>query len=416
MSAEDLAGASAADHLRRNGIPQDRDVADRRSAAACVRQVLARRLPPGGLLESPLGTGWTETFRARVTDPAAPGDLTDAGWLPLTALRRRLGLAAGGDWAVTDDSGRVLAAVRLGPGSAGRVDGVDEVDGVLRRARERGAVRLLDVLELRELRRRGHPFPDASPVLTAAADVETGLGGRELVRWTSGRRRTAPVAFAAPRRRRRLVVAVSGVDGAGKSTVLEGLRTELDRCAVPVSRVWLRPGMGLGRLSAVATWVKRRRGEDAEPGINRMAADPAADLASRRGARGWVWALLVTVAYLAGVRRQHAAATGVVLYDRHLADALVTLDFAYRGVDLRLQRWLVRRLLPRADVTLHLDVPVEEAVRRKPGDQIGREAVRSQQAHYETRLAEVPGVVRLDATAEPQALVRQALARVLAVG
>jgi len=106
---------------------------------------------------------------------------------------------------------------------------------------------------------------------------------------------------------------------------------------------------------------------------------------------GWAWSLLVTLAFVVGVRRQHARSRGVVLYDRHLVDALVTLDFVYAGSDLRVQRWLVRRFVPTADLAIHLDVPVEVAVARKPGDLIGEPAVRRQVEAYD-------GYVRADAT------------------
>jgi thymidylate kinase len=122
-----------------------------------------------------------------------------------------------------------------------------------------------------------------------------------------------------------------------------------------------------------------------------------------------VWALLVTVAFLVGVWRQHSSARGVVLYDRHLVDALATLDFAYEGVDLRLQHRLVRAFLPRADVRLYLDVPAEVSVARKPGDVLGEHAVRSQLAAYDRWLDRVPATVRLDATEPAADLVAEAL-------
>lgn len=131
---------------------------------------------------------------------------------------------------------------------------------VLARAEHRGEVRLREVLELRALQGSGRPFPDASPVLTGAADIEVTLGSRDLVRWTSGSRAAAPRPVRTRARADRLVVAVSGVDGAGKSTLLAALERDLERCGLPVSRVWLRPGMGLGPLSALAQRVKRRRG------------------------------------------------------------------------------------------------------------------------------------------------------------
>jgi thymidylate kinase len=356
---------------------------------------------------SPLGVGWADELVARVSAPVPPGRLRAAGWLPLRVLSGRLG-AAGDRWAVRED-GVVLAQVRL----VRDARPADPVAHVLARCERHGEVRLRDVLELCALRREGHPFPDASAALTSAADIEVGLGSRDLVRWTSGRSADAPSPLPRRRGRRRVVVAVSGVDGAGKSTLLAAVTRDLRRCDVPVSRVWLRPGMGLGGLSALAQRVKRRRGTDSRPGIALVAAEPERTLASRRGVQGWVWSLLVTTAFLVGVRRQHARATGVVLYDRHLLDALVTLDFAYSGADLRLQRWLVRRLVPRADLALHLDVPLEVAVARKPGDPIGAQAVRRQLEAYAEWAPRLPAAVRLDATEDPAVLAAEAFTRVV---
>ena len=410
MTPDDLVGLGSSDYLRRNGIPDASDASDRRRAAQRIREVLGGRLLDDGVHGSTLGTEWTTVFTAVVSERPSDAELTAAGWLPLRPLLGRLRLPLEDRWAVTDDSGRVLAAVTFRAQTRRMA-----VDDVLDRARARGEVRLADVLELQELRRAGHPFPDASPVLTAAADIETALGQRELVRWASGRRVAAPRAVGHGRVQR-FVVAVSGVDGAGKSTVLEGLQRDLDRCGLPVGRVWLRPGMGLGRLTGLARRVKRSRGLDEEPGVNRVAADPDADLSSRRGPVGWVWSMTVAVSFVAGVRRQHAAARGVVLYDRHLLDALVTLDFLYGGADLRVQQWLVRLATPRADVSLHLDVSVDEAVRRKPGDQIGRRAVDRQVAGYQRWLGRLPGTRLLDAARDVDVVVAEAVRRVLGDG
>ena len=409
MTDDGLVDAARLRHARRDGIPGPEEVAVREEAVRRVRQVLEPWLAPDGLVPSPLGPAWTRELRAVTTADVPADDLTAAGWLPLDGLRRRLGLPGAGHWAVTDGT-RVVGAVLLA-----RSPDPDRVMTVLARARERGEVTLHDVLELRALRAAGDRFPDASPVLTAAADVEIALGSRDLVRWTSGRRADSPVPLPAARRVRRVVVAVSGVDGAGKSSLLENLEADLERCGLPTSRVWLRPGMGLGPLAGLAQRVKRRRGADESPGIGRIAADPDTVLGSRRGVQGWVWSLLVTLAFVAGVRRQHRAASGVVLYDRHLLDALVTLDFAYAGSDLRLQRWLVRRLVPAADVALHLDVPAEEAVRRKPGDPIGERAVRRQLAAYAEVAPTLPPAEALDATLPRAVLAERALALVLAV-
>ena len=94
----------------------------------------------------------------------------------------------------------------------------------------------------------------------------------------------------------------------------------------------------------------------------------------------------------------------------------MTLDFLYGGADLRVQQWLVRLATPRADVSLHLDVSVDEAVRRKPGDQIGRRAVDRQVAGYQRWLGRLPGTRLLDAARDVDVVVAEALRRVLGDG
>ena len=388
-------------HQARNGVPDDRTRADRRRCLEIVSDLLGDHLEQEGIRTSALGVEWTEVFDLHPRRTLEAARLAGFGWLPLDGL---LGAGSRGTqsrrWAVVED-GRVLAGIQL----VDRPD--DPVGAVLRRCRERSEVRLCDVLELRELRRREHPFPVDAAELRTAAQIESGLGGRLLAPWASGSSATAPAEL--PGRRRRLVLAVSGVDGSGKSTLRAALAESLERAGVPVSTVWVRPGMGLGRLTALAAWAKRLLRQDARPGLRAMADPDAARPASRRGAVGWVWALLVTVSFLSGVWRQHLRSRGVVIYDRHLIDALATLDFAYDGVDLRIQEALVRALLPRADVRVHLDVPAEVSVARKPDDLLGEHAVRRQLAGYARWLDRIPPTVVLDATADTGDLVTQVL-------
>jgi thymidylate kinase len=100
----------------------------------------------------------------------------------------------------------------------------------------------------------------------------------------------------------------------------------------------------------------------------------------------------------------------VVVYDRHLLDAIVTLDFVYGHSGVRAQSALVRALLPKADLTFYLDVPADVAVARKPGDSYGAFAVREQLARYEEWLVEVPDIVILDGSRPPEDLATEVLA------
>jgi thymidylate kinase len=407
----DLLAAFRRDQLTRNGVPDAEESADRRECLRVLRDVLGTSLVPDGLRCSPLGPEWTDVFDAHLHERVEPARLEALGWLRLDGLRPDRTPPASGFWAVPAD-GRVLAGVRLhGPAPAA------PIDVVLRRCRDRAEVRLREVLELRALRAAGHRFPAADPVLTAAAEIESGLGGRELAPWASGRSAAAPAPVGARRRSRRpAVVAVSGVDGSGKSTLHSALSRDLRRAGVDVSTVWVRPGMGLGPLVALAGRVKRLLRQAPEPGLRVVAEQDGARLASRSGLVGWTWAALVCASFLSGVWRQHRAATGVVLYDRHLVDALATLDFAYQGVDLRLHHRLVRALLPRADVRIYLDVPAEVSVQRKPDDLIGAAAVRRQLDAYQEWLVRVPPTLRLDATRIPAELAAESLRAVVATG
>jgi hypothetical protein len=87
--------------------------------------------------------------------------------------------------------------------------------------------------------------------------------------------------------------------------------------------------------------------------------------------------MLVTLVFLVDVRKQQIRICGVLPYDRHLLDALVTLGLFYGGVDLRLYRARVRRGLPKPLLSVYLDLPAEVAVARarSVGDMLGEHAI-----------------------------------------
>ncbi len=397
--AGELVTRASAVYLQRNDVPTPQQVEQRVVALAEITQVLGALDISDEPHASPLGTGWTDVFH--VSAESVPHDeLAALGWVDVTGLTRRCGLSSRSRWAVIVD-GRVMAALCFCEGAH------DPVASIIERARAQGSVTLRDMLELRALAEAETPLPAVSDVLTAAADIEISVDSRVLVKWTSGRRLDAPAALPVKRHRPRVVVAVGGVDGAGKSSVLEGLRTDLVAIGIPTSRVWLRPGMGLGSLVALASKIKRLRRMDQRPGVAVVASAPTSELASRRGVMGWVWSSAVTASFVRGLRQQHRESSGVVLYDRHLADALATLDVVYAGSNLALQRSAVRRGVPQAEVSVFLDVPVDVAVARKPGDLLGASAVERQIEAYETVLPAIAGLHRLDGTQPIEESVRQ---------
>ncbi|MBW3665421.1 MAG: hypothetical protein KY469_20190 [Actinobacteria bacterium] len=393
-----------------NGVPTVQMFRDRQLASQVAGEVLADHLYPGGLRTSPLGPGWSSDIDAHVRRLPPREEMSGRGWVALDGLLRQVGVRTSGRWAVIED-GRVLSALDLEP-----IPPPDPLRNVLRRCERRDEVRLREVLEVRALMRQGHHPSVRDGALSVAADIEAALGGDQLERWRTGARPPIPAPLGRRSRLRRglgrvrrrvtprVVVAISGVDGAGKSTLVRQLRSDLDRAGVPNGHVWARPGNDLGWLDAVARLVKRLLGRSTAPSVGAAARGEGAELPSRRGFVGWMWSTLVTVSFLAHVWRQHVKTRGVVLYDRHLLDALATLDVVYGDVDLAFQRWLVRRGLPTADLAVHLDVPAEVSVRRKPDVTFGERAVRRQLEVYDRLVNARDDVVVLDATRSPSAI------------
>ncbi len=386
-----------------NGIPEPEQVSAHERAAALASAALADLLFPGGVRTSPLGPGWSLDIDLHLRTWPEPARLEALEWIPLDPLLHRLGVPSRGRWAIVED-GRVLAGLDL------HLDPPpDPVASLITRCRRRGEVRVREVLEARALLRAHHALPTGDPVLRIAARVEAGLGGQALVPWRDGPALGVPSPLPWPYRIHprlasvrsvlspRLVVAVSGVDGAGKSTLSRLVAQDLDRAGVPASRVWTRPGLSIGWLSGLARVGKKLLGQDPSPGVERVGGGvPARDLASRRGILGWTWAMLVILSFLVDVRRQHLRGRGVLLYDRHLLDVLVTLGLVYEGVDLRLHRALVRRSLPKPSLSVYLDVPAEVAVARKPEDMFGEYAIRCQLESYDAYAGQIEDLRRLN--------------------
>lgn len=390
----------------RNGVPDQATDERRRRGAALARVALAEAEVDAEVRTSPLGDGWSGDVDAYVTSPPADGDLLARGWIPLRAILRALGRPPADRWAVVDADDVVLTGLDVHSGAA-----PDRVTAVLERCRRRGEVRAREVLELRGLVGTGHRLPAGDEVVAIAADVEADLGGNLLAQRRRGPPRHAPAQLpgwrprvaalrnraAARVRHRRVTVALSGVDGAGKSTLAEALHEALLRVGVPATVVWTRPGLRLGALAALARVAKRCLGQPPEPGVRSVASGDSVPR-SRQGVVGWTWATAVLVAYATDVWRRQLRAEGLVIHDRHALDALVTMDVLYAGVDLAPHRWILAHALPRAALVVYLEVPAEVAIARKPGDTIGDTAVRRQLDRYAARLGSHRDILVLDAT------------------
>jgi thymidylate kinase len=397
-----------------NGMPDPDEIVARERAVQAVESVLRDLGVDGEVRVSPLGPGWSTDIDVYVSDLPSADHLKSLGWLPLNRFSRDP--SARTRWGVTEGS-HLLAAVDFHTGSP-----PDPVSAVLNRCRRRGEVRVREVLELRVLARTRETLP-VDPIVELAADIERGLGGNDLARWsaeTENGTKQAPAKLSAvgsfktrlrQRMRKRIVIAVSGVDGAGKSTLAEAIATNLRRAGLDVTRVWARPGMEMKTVKALARGLKKLRGKESVSAVRSVARGETGGRVprSRKGLVGWVWALLVTLSYVTKVRGEHRRGGRVVVYDRHLLDALVTLDFVYGSVNLSLQRAIVRTFVPKAAITLYLEIPAETAIARKESVVFGEHAVRQQLEHYQKRTGEVVNLVKLDATLPADELIDDAL-------
>lgn len=155
------------------------------------------------------------------------------------------------------------------------------------------------------------------------------------------------------------IVAISGIDCAGKSTQIALLRAALEKKAVPVEVLWFRPGYS-SMLDRLRAWVRRVR-----PGALPTAAEPLArERVLRRPGVRRAWATIAlfdsTLHYAIMVR--WALLRGrLVLCDRYLEDGLLDLDL--RFPELQIRTWFLARLLrvvtPRPTVAMLLSLPQE---------------------------------------------------------
>lgn len=348
---------------------------------------------------SPLGPGWSSDLDVYVSDQqTAVRSASSAGWVELQHILSHLGYPDQCSYAITDE-GTILAKADINVGQAG-----SSSQRAVARANRLPYPDLRAILEVRKLAEIGLDLSTLDPqLIEKLANAEAALGGSILGDYRSTD--LEPHGLSSEKgssriRRPQVRLAISGVDGSGKSTLTTGLAQALDRCGIPTTTIWTRPGMGLERLDRLARKVRKLRRDDVT-GIRRLAEGQATEtISSRKGITGWVWLCLITFAYLADIRGQTRRASGVVIYDRHLLDALATIDAIYEGVPSDLQRRLIRWMIPKADLSVWLDLDPELASARKPDDLIGADLVAKQAVAYRRYADLVSGLRRHDGSAD----------------
>ncbi len=161
-----------------------------------------------------------------------------------------------------------------------------------------------------------------------------------------------------------LLITLSGVDCAGKSTQLDLLRTALEGRGRRVVVMWHRPGYSLG-LQKFKALIR-----SLSPGALPTAGpSPARDAVfSRPGvSRAWVIVALLDMLIQYGIKIRVSLLRGRdVVADRYVADGL--LDLRLRFPSMNIERWLLTRmckaLCPAPDQAFLLVLSPEETSRR----------------------------------------------------
>jgi thymidylate kinase len=190
----------------------------------------------------------------------------------------------------------------------------------------------------------------------------------------------APAKRVPPRPKRGQVIALSGLDGAGKSTQGRHLAAALQALGHDAVVIWtpLASNPGLKKISGPARKVLgllARRGLGGE--VARRSVEGESLVAvpdAGHGGRGktvitLAWATVVALANAASQARRaapHLARGRVVIFDRYVLDSSVHLRYLYgEQHGFRIQEGLVRLLSPRPLRAYFLDAAPESVAARK---------------------------------------------------
>jgi thymidylate kinase len=228
-----------------------------------------------------------------------------------------------------------------------------------------------------------------------------------------------------PRPRRGLVIALSGLDGVGKSTQTQALKESLAALGYESEAVWTPIGQSdaLRRFASTIKHALSRlpvgplagsRGEAAESHILSRTEPGTPEFGPGRKLASQIWATVTTLVNAIAFRR---AARGtrvhgrIVIFDRYVLDTVVDLRFRYAPDGrLRLQEWLARAITPAPDRAYVLDLSPDVAHRRKPDWSLDQTRLRA--GLYAGVHAEL-GVRRIDAARPANDIAREVLRDVL---
>jgi len=189
--------------------------------------------------------------------------------------------------------------------------------------------------------------------------------------------------------RRSMFVAVLGPDGSGKSTLIANLEKDLKGAFRRTVHFHLMPGL-------------LRRRKDASPVTDPHGKPPRSLPASLL--KLLYYLLDYNLGYWLKVRPALVRST-LVLFDRYYDDLLIDPKRYRYGGPMGLARWL-RRFIPRPDLFLVLDVPVEKLLERK--QEVEPEELQRQVKAYRRFALETPNAFLLDGSLPPEEVAREA--------
>jgi len=200
-----------------------------------------------------------------------------------------------------------------------------------------------------------------------------------------------------------VLITFSGLDGAGKSTVIEFLSATLERQRRPVAVLRLNDQLGVYAFLRMLRDVMRgRRTRLVPPGT----PDPRSQRQLRKpGMRGFLARLRTSILWNEPLRRLlypidlfvflgyrayiEKVRGRVLIMDRYFYDTLVDVS---NGQD-RLWTRLLERITPRPTLPVFLDVTPEESHRRKGEFSVAY--LRRRYDAYQRVFARVPGTIRI---------------------
>jgi thymidylate kinase len=215
---------------------------------------------------------------------------------------------------------------------------------------------------------------------------------------------------------RGLLIALSGMDGAGKTSAAKEIARRLADRGVPARVEWQRLGEQrdvLARLARPFKHLLRPRSTVADPlasGRPERVVAGAPREHQRRGPVAWAWTLVVAAVVVRHYRRtaRNAQAGTVVVCDRWACDSLVDLEVRYGRH--RAAAWLLRSMVPHPDLAILLEIDAATSLRRKPGDQA--EPILARMERLYDAAADSLGLTRLDARRPPEQVLADLDARV----